>query len=157
MDSARVLREHLLNLLDGEGGHVTLKQATEGLAAAMQGRKVDAQPYTIWQVIEHMRIAQWDILEFIRNPEHVSPEWPAGYWPESQLPSGNWDRSLESFRLDLEAIKDLVKNPSTDLFAPIPHGDGQTILREALLVSDHNAYHLGQVVLLRKLLGSWSV
>lgn len=158
MDFEKVLREHLLNLLDGKGAHVTLEQAIEGLLPAMQGRKVETQPYTIWQVLEHMRIAQWDILEFSRNPEHASPEWPAGYWPESRVPSDDdWERSLKSFLLDLEAMKGLVKNPSTDLLAPIPHGDGQTILREVLLVSDHNAYHLGQVVLLRKLLGNWPV
>lgn len=104
-----------------------------------------------------MRIAQWDILEFSRNSQHVSPEWPAGYWPESDAPpnAAAWDRSIRAFGADLRAMKRLIRNASTDLAARIPHGTGQTILREALLVADHNAYHLGQLVMLRRLLGAW--
>jgi hypothetical protein len=105
-----------------------------------------------------MRIAQWDILEFSRNPKHVSPSFPDGYWPEGDAPptEAAWDRSLARFRSDLKEMQDLVANPSTDLFARIPHGEGQTILREALLVADHNAYHLGQLVMLRRVLGAWA-
>ena len=105
-----------------------------------------------------MRIAQWDILKFSIDPDHVSPEFPDGYWPEGDAPPqpSDWDRSLESFRADLKAMIDLVLDPKTDLFAPIAHGQGQTILREALLVADHNAYHLGQLVTVRRLLGAWS-
>jgi len=108
-------------------------------------------------LLEHMRIAQWDILEFSRDPKHVSPDWPAGYWPESPEPPNTkaWGKSLKTFARDLAAMKRLVVNPTTDLFARIPHGTGQTILREALLVADHNAYHLGQVIVLRRLLGAW--
>jgi hypothetical protein len=104
-----------------------------------------------------MRIAQWDILEFSRNPKHKSPEFPRGYWPRTQSPPDDtaWDKSIQSFRDDLEALCALVDDKSTDLFAKIPHGDGQTILREALLAADHNAYHLGEVVLLRRILGAW--
>ena len=104
-----------------------------------------------------MRIAQWDILEFSRNAKHVSPPFPDGYWPDEDAPPDAvaWDRCLAAFRADLQAMQDLVADPSTDLFAPIPHGDGQTILREALLVADHNAYHLGQLVMLRRMLGAW--
>ncbi len=102
-----------------------------------------------------MRIAQWDILEFSRDPKHVSPEWPDGYWPQGEAPpdAAAWDSSIKTFRKDLEAMQKLVENPAVDLYARIPHGDGQTILREALLVADHNAYHLGQLVLLLKMSG----
>ena len=122
-----------------------------------QGKKPEGAPHTPWQLLEHMRIAQWDILEFSRDPKHVSPKFPEGYWPNSEAPpdEGAWQKSMTSFADDLQAMADLVADPSTDLYARIPHGSGQTILREALLVADHNAYHLGQLVLLRRLLGVW--
>jgi hypothetical protein len=108
--------------------------------------------------VEHLRIAQWDILEFCRNSKHFSPEFPDGYWPGGDSPADDaaWDRSVDSFRADLGAMQDLVANPATDLFACIPWGEGQTILREALLVADHNAYHLGQLIVVRRALGAWS-
>jgi len=114
-------------------------------------------PHSAWELLEHMRIAQWDILEFSRNPKHVSPEWPRGYWPETPEPPNAkaWAKSLKLFAGDLAAMKRLVANPRTNLFARIPHGNGQTILREALLVADHNAYHLGEVVITRRVLGAW--
>jgi hypothetical protein len=114
-------------------------------------------PHTPWRLLEHLRIAQWDILEFSRNPRHVSPPFPDGYWPTGDAPpeSAGWDRSVAAFRADLQAMQDLVADPATDLFAPLAHGDGQTILREALLMADHNAYHLGQLVVLRRALGAW--
>ena len=104
-----------------------------------------------------MRLAQHDILEFSRNPKHVSPEWPVGYWPKTPAPPSStaWNKSVKAFRADLKAMCDLVSDPSTDLYAKIPHGDGQTILREALLIADHNAYHLGALVVVRRLLGAW--
>jgi hypothetical protein len=107
--------------------------------------------------VEHMRIAQWDILEFSRNPKHVSPEFPEGYWPSSDAPpdANAWRRSIAGFHADLGALQNLVKDSKSDLFRPFPHGDGQTLLREALLVADHNAYHVGQLVILRRLLGAW--
>jgi len=108
--------------------------------------------------LEHLRIAQWDILEFSRNAGHVSPPWPDGYWPRGDAPPDEraWDRAVDAFRTDLAAMCVSVADPATDLFAPIPHGDGQTVLREALLVADHNAYHLGQLVVVRRLLGCWT-
>jgi hypothetical protein len=108
-------------------------------------------------LLEHMRLAQWDILEFSRNPKHVSPKWPEGYWPRHQAPPNPaaWKKTIGAFRKDLKAMQSLVENPKTDLFAPIPWGEGQTILREALLLADHNAYHLAQVVDVRRLLGAW--
>ena len=153
----RSLREHLLYLLGGGGAHVGFEDAIKGLPVKLQGAKPERAPYTPWQLLEHMRLAQWDILEFSRNPKHVSPEWPAGYWPQTEAPpsSGAWNESVKQFRADLEAMRALVEDPGTDLYARIPHGDGQTILREALLVAHHNAYHLGELVLVRRLLGAW--
>jgi len=155
MDKA--LREHLLCLLRGRGAHVDFEGAVSDLPPDLRGVTPPGLSHTAWQTLEHLRIAQWDILEFSRNPEHRSPEFPAGYWPERAAPPDDeaWDRSVEAFRADLSAMQELVKDPATDLFAKIPHGEGQTILREALLVADHNAYHLGQLVLVRRLLGAW--
>lgn len=152
------LRKHLLYLLRGGGAHLKFDDAIAGLPAELRGVKPAESPHTLWQLLEHMRIAQWDILEFSRNSKHVSPEWPAGYWPQSQSPRDDeeWEESVGSFRVDLKAMQKLVTDSSTDLFARIPHGEGQTILREALLVADHNAYHLGQLVLTRRWLGAWS-
>ncbi|MGE5569846.1 MAG: DinB family protein [Rhodospirillales bacterium] len=151
------LREHLLYLLRGKGAHADFEAAIKGLPAKLRGAKPEGAPYTVWQILEHMRIAQWDILEFSRNPEHVSPEWPSGYWPETESPpsAAAWEKSIKDFRADLEAMQALVEDPATDLFARIPSGSGQTVLREALQVADHNAYHLGELVLLRKMLGAW--
>lgn len=155
-DDAAV-RQHLLALLSGEGAHATFDEAIKGIPPGLRGRTPRGLPYSPWQLLEHMRIAQWDILEFSRDPEHVSPDWPKGYWPAAAAPESEaaWRRSLSRFRKDLEAMKALVASPSTDLSARIPWGDGQTILREALLVADHNAYHLGEIVIVRRLLGAW--
>jgi len=144
-------------LLKGGGAHLNFEQAIAALPQDLRGTKADGVPHTPWRLLEHMRICQWDILEFSRNAEHVSPDFPDGYWPETDGPPDveAWNKSVEAFRADLQAMIDLVANPGTDLFAPIPHGDGQTILREALLVADHNAYHLGQLVVLRRCLGAW--
>ena len=124
---------------------------------ALRGKKPRGAPHTAWQLLEHMRIAQWDILEFSRNPRHASPKWPDGYWPETAAPPDEaaWDKSIKRFRADLKAMQKLVADPANDLFAPFAHGDGQTLMREVLLVADHNAYHIGQLVLLRRLLAAW--
>lgn len=154
----RALRDHVLYLLRGGGAHLDFEKAVADLPANLRGAKAAGVPFTPWMLLEHLRIAQWDILEFSRNAQHVSPEWPRGYWPESEAPLDDaaWEKSRAAFRADLKAMEKLVANPKTDLFAKIPHGDGQTILREALLVADHNAYHLGQLVLVRRLLGAWA-
>jgi hypothetical protein len=156
-DPNKALRDHLLYLLGGGGAHLDFEKAISGLPPKLRGAKPKGAPHSPWQLLEHLRIAQWDILEFSRNPKHVSPDWPAGYWPATEAPADQkaWEKSVKSFRADLEAMKELVANPATDLYARIPHGEGQTILREALLVADHNAYHLGQLVLVRRLLGTW--
>jgi hypothetical protein len=153
----RTLREHLRKALSWSEGHVDWKTALAGLPAKSRGQKPAGAPHSAWELLEHVRIAQWDILEFSRNPKHVSPDFPSGYWPETPVPPNDaaWEKSVRSFQSDLEAMEKLVADPKTDLAAPIPHGSGQTILREALLLADHNAYHLGQFVLLRRLLGNW--
>lgn len=151
------LREHLINLLGGGHAHVGTDAALKGIPADVRGRVPRGLPYSPWQIVEHLRLAQWDILEFSRSADHVSPKWPEGYWPEAKAPASEaaWRRSLKLFRADLDAMKALVADPATDLYARIPWGDGQTILREALLVADHNAYHLGELIVLRRLLGAW--
>ena len=154
MDSYQALREHLVYLLRGGGAHIDFETLIADFPADAINRKAAGLPYTPWQVVEHMRIAQWDILEFSRNAAHVSPAWPAGYWPapEAEADADAWQRSVAAFRADLAAMAQLVADPATDLFARIPHGTGQTILREALLVADHNAYHLGVLTALKRLL-----
>jgi hypothetical protein len=148
------LRKHLIRLLDGRGAHPKFDDVVADIPPEVRGARCHGIPHTPWRLLEHLRIAQWDILEFSRDPQHVSPEFPDGYWPEGDAPpdEASWTKSIHSFHRDLEAMKGLVADPSTDLFAEIPHGDGQTILREALLVSDHNAYHLGQLMMLRRAL-----
>jgi len=154
--SDRSLREHVLYLLGGGGAHVSFDDAIAGMPAEMRGEKPPGMDHSVWDLLEHMRLAQWDILEFSRDRKHKSPEWPEGYWPADKQPStAQWNASVKKFRSDLKAMQGLVKNPKTDLFAKIPWGDGQTILREALLVADHNAYHLGQIVDVRRRLGVW--
>ncbi|MEQ8788368.1 MAG: DinB family protein [Pirellulaceae bacterium] len=151
------LREHVIYVLQGGGAHLDFEQAIAGLPARLRGEKAAGAAHTAWRLLEHMRICQWDILEFSRNAEHVSPDFPDGYWPTTDAPphAEAWEQSADAFRADLRAMVDLVADPRVDLFAPIPHGGGQTILREALLVADHNAYHLGQLVFLRRCLGAW--
>ena len=154
MDKDKTLREHLLYLLGGEGAHVDFESAVADFPVKSVHQKIEHLPYTAWAVLEHMRIAQWDILRFSLDASHVSPPWPEGYWPapDAEADEAAWNKSVEAFRKDLDAMKQLVEDPSTDLFARIEHGDGQTILREVLLVADHNAYHLGVLVTLKRLL-----
>jgi len=151
------LRTHLINLLIGGYAHATFDAAIKNLPAALRGKRPKGAEHSPWEIVEHLRIAQWDILEFSRDPRHQSPEWPGGYWPASAAPPDlkAWDKSLRAFRRDLKAMCALVEDPKTDPFSRIPHGDGQTILREALLVADHNAYHLGELILVRRLLKAW--
>jgi len=151
------LREHLLSLLTGSNAHADFESAIKGLPAELRGKTPQGAGHSPWQLLEHLRIAQWDILEFSRDPSHKSPEWPTGYWPATPAPPDGkaWDKSVRGFRKDLKAFCDLISDPKTDLFAKIPHAEGPTILREALLIADHNAYHIGQLILVRRLLGAW--
>lgn len=157
-DPHQPLRNQLVTLLQGGNAHLSFDDAVAGIPADLCGRTVAPVSHTPWRLLEHMRIAQWDILEYTRNPRHVSPDWPDGYWPDGDAPPDGqaWDRSVKAFRADLQAMCDLVADPGVDLFTPIPHGEGQTVLREALVLADHNAYHLGQLIVVRRLLGCWT-
>jgi DinB superfamily len=156
-DQQAPLRKHLAYLLGGGGAHVDFDTAVAKFPEALRGTMPSGSPHTAWRLIEHMRIAQRDILEFSRNPKYVSPEFPDGYWPRSDAPpaANSWAQSVKAFRRDLKEMLALVADPATDLFARIAHGNGQTLLREALLVADHNAYHLGELIMVRRLLGAW--
>ncbi|MEZ5333414.1 MAG: DinB family protein [Thermoanaerobaculia bacterium] len=151
------LRRQVADLLSSGHAHATFERAV----AAMPLELVDDRPrgflHSAWDLLEHLRIAQWDILGFSRDPEHQSPEWPGGYWPEegSTPGDGEWRTSVDLFLADRRAMADLVLDASRDLGEPFPWGDGQTLLREALLLADHNAYHVGQLVELRRVLGCW--
>ena len=156
-DHKQSLRKHLLELLAGGSAHAKFEDTVKGLPKKLQGVKPAKFPHTAWMLLEHLRLAQWDILEFSRDPEHTSPDWPGGYWPKTQAPPNRtaWNKSVKAFQADLKAMCQLVGRQSTNLYARIPHGAGQTILREALLIADHNAYHLGELVLVRRLLAAW--
>lgn len=157
MPDDRALRQHLVKLLTGGDAHADFESAIKDFPVDLRGKRPKGAEHSPWEVLEHLRIAQWDILEFSRNPNYKPREWPREYWPGTQAPADEkaWDKSVKAFRKDLRAMCDLVSDESTDLFAKIPHGDGQTILREALVTADHNAYHLGELVLLRRQLGAW--
>jgi len=153
----KILRQHLIELLQGGAAHIKFDDVVRGIPPKLLGKKVGGLPHSLWMLLEHLRIAQWDILEFSRNPKHRSPKWPEGYWPGTETPpsAAAWNASIKKFRQDLKAMEALVKSSKTDLFARIPWGDSQTILRETLLVADHNAYHLAQMLDLRRMLGEW--
>lgn len=157
MDTDTALRKHLVDLLEGGNAHVKFDEVIENFPAELRGQKAANLPHSAWMLLEHMRLAQWDILEFSRNRKHKSPAWPKGYWPATDDPpsEAQWKASVKQFRSNLKEMEDLLRNPKTDLFAKIPWGDGQTILREALLVADHNAYHLAQILDVRRLLEAW--
>jgi uncharacterized damage-inducible protein DinB len=156
-DPNQALRDHIVALLGESHAHVGFKDAIADWPVALRGVKPQGQPLTAWRLLEHIRISQWDILEFTKSAKHVSPKWPAGYWPAEDAPpdAKAWDKSVAQAERDLKEMERLVRDPKVDLFARIPHGTGQTPLREALVLADHNAYHIGQLVLLRRLLGAW--
>jgi len=150
------LRKHVENLLCMEGAHLDFEAAVADFPPRLRGAKPPGAPHTAWQLLEHMRIAQEDILDFSRNPKYREKKFPDDYWPAGEAPPSEkaWDTSVRQFQSDLKEMLALVADPKNDLFAAIPHGQGQTLLREALLTADHNAYHLGQLVFLRKILGA---
>jgi len=155
-DNNKALRDHILNLMRGGDAHIEFQSVVDDFPINAINTKVPGIPYSAWDVIEHMRIAQWDILEFSRNGKHVSPKWPEGYWPpeDKSATIENWHQSIDALSKNLKEMEELIEDSKTDLFQPIPHGNGQTLLREALLVADHNAYHLGVLVTLKRLLSS---
>jgi uncharacterized damage-inducible protein DinB len=154
MDEER-LRRQVVELLRGGGAHATWDEALDGLPPAHRAAEPRRGLHTIWQLVEHARIAQEDILRYTLDPGWVSPKWPEGYWPKEQPTDAQWKASLAAFRRDLAEVVALVEDPSRDLLALIPHGEGRSYLREVLLVADHNAHHLGQVLSARRLLGDW--
>jgi hypothetical protein len=151
------LRQHLLDLLTGSNAHADFEAAIKDFPTELRGKRPKGMDHSPWELLDHLRIAQWDILDFCRNPKYKERPWPSGYWPESPEPPDEkaWDKAVRAFRKDLKAFCALISDPKTDLYAKIPHGSGQTILREALLIADHNAYHVGQLILVRKMLGAW--
>jgi len=154
-DTHKALIAELANLLQGGGAHVSFKDALKGLPAEMRGVVTNDLPYSIWQIVEHIRIAQWDMLEFSKDGAHESPKWPDGYWVKEPAPPSDaaWRKSVKQIESDLEEFVSLMEK--ADLYAKIPHGSGQTILREALQIADHNAYHTADIVVIRRLLGVW--
>lgn len=157
MNNNDALQKHLHALLREGEAHPSLEDAVKDFPAELRGVRPDGSPHSAWELLEHIRIANWDIYEFAVNPKHVSPKWPESYWPSSPKPPNDaaWDKSVEAIRKDMDAMDKLIADPKTDLYGKIPHGTGQTILRQALLIADHNAYHLGQLVLVRRLLQAW--
>jgi hypothetical protein len=157
MPDQKALRQQLIKLLESNEAHATFEQAVDNFPAELRGKKPKGVDYSGWQLLEHLRLAQEDILDFSTNPGYKAMEWPQDYWPAKPEPpdAKSWDKSVSAYHKDRKALCALVVDEKTDLFAKIPHGDGQTILREALLVADHNAYHIGQLVFLRKMLGAW--
>jgi hypothetical protein len=151
------MRQHLLSLLTGSNAHADFGAAIKNLPAELRGQRPPGADHSPWELLEHLRIAQGDILDFCRNPQYKERPWPSGYWPAAPAPPDDkaWDKTVRAFRKDLKTFCALLADGSTDLYAQIPHSSGQTILREALLIADHNAYHLGQLILVRQLLGAW--
>lgn len=158
MDHDALLRQHLIKLLTGSEAHANFEAAVENFPVRARGKVPPGAEHSAWQLLEHLRLAQWDILDFSVNSKYRHMKWPEDYWPKSPEPPDDdaWDGSVERFLADRKSLCDLIENPETDLYARIPHGEGQTILREALLTADHNAYHVGQLILIRRLLGAWS-
>jgi uncharacterized damage-inducible protein DinB len=152
-----LLRKQLVKILDWQDSHMNLDKAIENIPPEQRGIQPSGLPYSLWQLLEHMRLSQLDILEFCRNPNYKESKWPDDYWPSSPAPPSQdvWEKSIAGFRKDCDALKKLAAEESIDLFANIPHGTGQTYLRELLLVADHNAYHIGQIIVVRRLLGIW--
>ena len=151
------IRRQLLALLHGSNAHMNFDEVVDEFPMEHINRKASNDPYSPWHILEHMRIAQWDILEFIRNPNHISPTWPEEYFPapKEKADESRWLQTLHDFRGDLRALEELAADPGIELFAPIPHAREYTIFREILLVADHNAYHIGEVAVLRQILDIW--
>lgn len=155
MENQQILLAELAKLLEGGGAHATLDDALEGLPPELRGVKPENLPYSIWQLVEHIRIAQWDMLEFSRDPNHKSPKWPDDYWPKETEPADEdaWQQSVDQIEADRNAFIELLK--SGDIYKRLEHGDGQSILREALQIADHNSYHTAEIIIIRRLLKAW--
>ena len=152
------LRKHLAALLNWQDARVGFDTAVKGFPSRLRGVQPEGLPYSGWQLLEHLRLAQRDILDFCVDPAYFAPKWPEAYWPKSPAPPTQkaWQQSIAAVRADRRSLEKLLADPTLDLFAKIPHGEGQTYLREFLLVADHNAFHVGQIVIVRRLLGAWT-
>jgi len=152
-----ILITELIKLLNGGSAHASLDDALDNLPAKLRGIKLDNSPYSIWQLVEHIRIAQWDMVKFSQNEKHESPQWPEGYWVKDPAPKDDaeWESSLKQIKDERDEFIRLLK--SGDIYRAIPHGDGQSILREALQIADHNAYHTAEIIVIRRLLGDWKL
>ncbi len=152
-----VLVNNLAHLIEKGNAHTSLDNALKNIPFSVLAEKPANLPYSIWQLAEHIRIAQWDILEFSRNPQYISPKWPEGYWPEETGPASEaaWDKCLDRIKSDRAAFVELIKNAGDDLEIPFEHGDGQSLLKETLVLADHNSYHAGEIIILRRLLNEW--
>lgn len=157
MDSNEIVRKQLIDLLKGGNAHMDFDQAVDSFPMEFINTNPPGSDYTPWRLLEHLRIAQWDILEFTRNPEYLSPPWPEGYWPPQgeKADPARWQTTIQSFREDLQGMRSLVEDPHNDLFASFPHAPGYTLLREVLVLADHNAYHMGEFAVLRGIMGTW--
>ena len=158
MKELSILIKNLKELLNGGHAHATFEQAVKELPAELRGQVPEGMPYSIWQLVEHIRITQLDILEFSRNADYESPKWPEGYWPKERAPKNTtaWEESIKQVDSDRKTFIGLLEAPDADLFAPFPHGSGQNLLREAMLIADHTSYHTGEIIVLRRLLGAWT-
>jgi len=154
MNREQAVRSYLKDVLSWQEAHLTFENAIDNLPKEYRGKKPEGFPYTIWQLVEHIRIAQWDILDFTRNPDYKEHTWPDDYWPENESPDSDegWEKSLQTIRDDREAFKELLDDSGFELLKPFEHGTGQTLFRQALLIADHTAYHTGQIILIRKIL-----
>ncbi|HTV65264.1 MAG TPA: DinB family protein [Bryocella sp.] len=157
METDKRLRQQLAKFLDWHEAHADLAAAVDQFPSELRGRVPEGMPYSAWQLLEHIRLALSDIVEFSRDARHKSPPWPEGYWPKKPAPPSDkaWDESVQAIRDNLDTLREMIQDAKQDLFAPLAGGSGQTLLREALLAADHNAYHLGQLVLMRRALGAW--
>lgn len=156
-DSNAAVRKQLIDLLTSGNAHQPFDAAVKNLPAELRGVKPDQLPYSIWQLVDHIRITQWDILEFSRDSTHQSPPWPSGYWPNETAPANDeeWQQTLAQIQQDRDAFITLLNDPERNLYEPFAHGDGQNLLREALLIADHTAYHVGEIIIIRRLLNAW--
>ena len=157
MNTDQPLRRHLLSLLREEHAHASFERAVKDTPVDLRGRRPEGFPHSPWELLEHLRIAQWDILEYVLNPKHESPHFPSGYWPKSPEPpnAAAWDESVNALRADAARLAALIEDESNDILAPVAFANNATYLRQALLTADHNAYHVGQLVMARRLLGGW--
>ena len=157
MPSDELIRNHLVWLLQGGDAHMTFMETISGFPLDRRGELFPNGSYSAWALLEHLRITQWDILDFITNSDYKNLQWPKEYWPaqDKQATTEDWHTTIAKFEKDMKALVSIVEDPTTDLYSPIAHGSGQTILREVLLVADHNAYHIGELAIMRQVMGTW--